>query len=76
MVFLSTYGEVQVVRCLADMATRMKLQGKVTNHSLRATTASRLYYANCDEQLVMERTCTIVIVFVRIKEHLNSKCTI
>lgn len=30
--------------------------GKFTNHSLRATTATRLYQANVDEQLIAEQT--------------------
>ena len=38
------------------MAKRISLEGRVTNHSLRATAASRLYQSNLDEQLVMERT--------------------
>ena len=32
------------------------IQGYKTNHSLRATAASRLYASGMDEQLVMERT--------------------
>lgn len=34
------------------------IQGFKTNHSLKSTTASRLYQAGVDEQLVMERTAT------------------
>ena len=41
---------------VADMAKRIGLEGKITNHSLRATAASRLYHQKLDEQLVMERT--------------------
>jgi integrase len=32
------------------------LKGRYTNHSLRATTATRLYQAGVEEQLIMERT--------------------
>ena len=38
------------------MAESVSMEGKVTNHSLRATVASRLYECNMDEQLVMECT--------------------
>ena len=41
---------------VSDMAKRISLEGRVTNHSLRANAASRLYQSNLDEQLVMERT--------------------
>ncbi len=32
------------------------MTGYKTNHSLRATAASRLYHSGLDEQLIMERT--------------------
>ena len=32
------------------------VKGHKTNHSLRATTATRLFHAGIDEQLIMERT--------------------
>ena len=38
------------------MAKCVNLQGKISDHSLRATAASRLYQQNVDEQLVMETT--------------------
>ena len=40
---------------------RAGISGYKTNHSLRATTASRLYHEGVDEQLIMERTghCSI-----------------
>ena len=45
---------------LSNMVNRMCLKagitGYKTNHSLRATTASRLYHEGVDEQLIMERT--------------------
>ena len=45
---------------LANMVKRMcssaGIHGYKTNHSLRATSASRLYHKGVDEQLIMERT--------------------
>ena len=38
------------------MCKKAGIQGFKTNHSLRATTAARLYSSGVDEQLVMERT--------------------
>ena len=38
------------------MCLRAGVSGYKTNHSLRATTASRLYHEGVDEQLIMERT--------------------
>ena len=38
------------------MCKEAGIQGRKTNHSLRATTAARLFQAGLDEQLIMERT--------------------
>ena len=38
------------------MCEKANIPGYKTNHSLRATTATRLYVEGIDEQLVMERT--------------------
>jgi len=38
------------------MCTAVGIQGNKTNHSLKAICATRLYQANVDEQLIMERT--------------------
>ena len=38
------------------MCNAAGISGYKTNHSLRATTATRLYQAGVDEQLIMERT--------------------
>ena len=46
-------GHTQTVSQLCKTAG---IQGYKTNHSLRATTTSRLYHSGVDEQLVMERT--------------------
>ena len=39
-----------------NMCEMANIPGYKTNHSLRATTATRLYSEGIDEQLVMERT--------------------
>ena len=39
-----------------QMCKAAGIEGYKTNHSLRATTATRLYQAGVDEQLIMERT--------------------
>jgi len=41
---------------VARLCKKADIPGYRTNHSLRATTATRLYQAGVDEQLVMERT--------------------
>ena len=49
-------GRHKLTSVVSDMAKRVGLDGKVTNHSLCATAASRLYHSNVDEQLVIECT--------------------
>ena len=39
-----------------DMCRCGGIQGYKMNHSLRTTTATRLFRAGCDKQLIMERT--------------------
>ena len=41
---------------LSKMCERVGLKGHKTNHSLRATLATRLHNANVDEQVSMEMT--------------------
>ena len=41
---------------IANLCSKAGIKGFKTNHSLRATTASRLYHNGIDEQLIMERT--------------------
>ena len=41
---------------VARLCSEAGISGFRSNHSLRATTATRLYQANVDEQLIMERT--------------------
>lgn len=38
------------------LVSKIGLQGRFSNHSCRATAASRMYQGNCEEQLVMEKT--------------------
>ena len=49
-------GRHKLSTVVADIAKHAGMEGKVTNHSLRATAASHLYQSNIDEQLVMECT--------------------
>ena len=39
-----------------EMCSAAGIKGHKTNHSLRATAATRLFHAGIDEQLIMERT--------------------
>ena len=41
---------------IGNMCKKAGIKGYTTNHSLRATAATRLYLSRVDEQLVMERT--------------------
>ena len=49
-------GHHKIATFMSEMAKSVGLNGKITNHSLRVTAASRLYQSNSDEQLVMETT--------------------
>lgn len=49
-------GKNQLSKFLADMCKTAGVQGKKTNHSLRATCATRLYQSGIEEQQIMERT--------------------
>uniref|UniRef100_A0A1I8GBN5 RNB domain-containing protein n=1 Tax=Macrostomum lignano TaxID=282301 RepID=A0A1I8GBN5_9PLAT len=49
-------GKNTLCKFMREMCTEAGINGRVTNHSLRATCATRLYHANVDEQLIMERT--------------------
>ena len=48
-------GCVKLSQIISDIAKRAKMEGKVTNHLLCATAASRLYQNNVDEQLVIDK---------------------
>lgn len=58
-------GKNQLCKFLADMCNRVGVRGRKTNHSLRATCATRLYQAGVEEQQIMERTGHRSVVGVR-----------
>ena len=49
-------GRNKLAKAVAKMCEDGGIEGYKTNHSLRATAATRLYASGVDEQLVMERT--------------------
>jgi len=49
-------GKNKLASFLTNMCSEAGLVGKKTNHSLRATCATRLYQAGVEEQQIMERT--------------------
>ena len=49
-------GHNKLRNAVAEMCKQAGISGYHTNHSLRATAATRLYCAGVDEQMVMERT--------------------
>ena len=49
-------GKNKLSNAVASMCKSAGIEGYKTNHSLRATAATRLYSSSVDEQLVMERT--------------------
>ena len=52
----SPIGRNKLAKAVSNMCKECGIQGFRTNHSLRATAATRLYASGVDEQLVMERT--------------------
>jgi integrase len=53
---ISPIGKNKLSKAIAIMCKECGIQGYKTNHSLRATAATRLYMSGIDEQLVMEQT--------------------
>lgn len=49
-------GRQTLGKVVNSLLGKVGSSGKITNHSLRATAASRLYQHNVDEQLIQERT--------------------
>ena len=49
-------GHNKLSHVVSKMCIDAGIKGYYTNHSLRATTATRLFSAGADEQLIMERT--------------------
>lgn len=54
--YAQAMGKNKLSTVVASLAKQVGIQGKVMNHCLRATAATRLYHSKFDEQLVMERT--------------------
>ena len=55
------------------LCTSAGLQGRFTNHSLRATAATRLFEAGVDEQLIMQRTGHSTTAGVRSHKRIGEK---
>ena len=49
-------GHNKLQKTVARLCKAAEITGFKTNHSLRATTATRLFHHNVDEQLIMQRT--------------------
>ena len=49
-------GHNKLSQVVSEMCKEAGIVGYYTNHSLRATSATRLFNAGADEQLIMERT--------------------
>ena len=52
----SPLGHNTLSHVVAQLCCLAGIKGHKTNHSLRATTATRLYQQGVDEQLIMENT--------------------
>ena len=52
----SPVGVHLLQKTVANLCAAAGFQGHYTNHSLRATAATRLYLAGIDEQLITEKT--------------------
>ena len=50
------YGSNKVTTTVKDICKEAGFQGKFTNHSLRATSASRMFQSNVPEQIIKEIT--------------------
>ena len=68
-------GRNKLSKAVADMCKEGGIMGYKTNHSLRATAATRLYESGIDEQLVMERTGHRSIEGVRSYKRTTNKQT-
>ncbi len=67
-------GHNTLTKTIARLCASAGIEGIKTNHSLRATTATRLYQSGVDEQLVMERTGHRSLEGVRnYKKHLHNR---
>ena len=50
------YGNNKIFTTVKELCSKAGLKGKFTNHSLRATSASRIFQANVPEQVIKEIT--------------------
>ena len=70
-------GHNKLAKTVAEMCSKAGIDGFHTNHSLRATSATRLFSAGADEQLIMERTghrsVDGVRSYKRTSDHLNEE---
>ena len=66
-------GHATLAKTVARMCMAAGIPGYKTNHSLRATTATRLYQAGVDEQLIMEKTGHHSLDGVRSYKRTNSE---
>ena len=68
-------GHNKLAKIVTEMCSKAGIDGFRTNHSLRATSATRLFSAGADEQLIMERTghrsVDGVRSYKRTSDHLN-----
>ncbi len=64
-------GHNTLTKMMSSICISAGVQGFKTNHSLRATSATRLYQKGVDEQLIMERTGHRAIEGVRTYKHTN-----
>ena len=72
--FLSNrIGHNTLTKMMSSICISAGVQGFKTNHSLRATSATRLYQKGVDEQLIMERTGHRSIEGVRTYKHTNKE---
>ena len=70
---VSPVGHTTLAGMVARMCRSAGIAGYKTNHSLRATAATRLYQAGIDEQLIMERTGHHSLEGVRSYKRTNSE---
>ena len=50
------YGKNKIANTVKDICSKSGIEGNFTNHSLRATSASRMYQCNVPEQVIKEVT--------------------
>lgn len=53
---IQAMGINKLTSIVAKLAEKLGLEGRITNHSCRATCATRMYQNSCEEQLVKEKT--------------------